>query len=301
VRACPECGSSLAADQAYCLECGAATPVADAFKPPRTLGLVALALGIVAVAASAAYGITMDTKPGHKHQLIGLAPKPPAPAPPPATAATPPPSSATPAKPVPTPPKIKPAPPAPHAATPSPPAVAPSHPSGGTSSSSGSSSSSGGSRKSSGSKSHSGSGSSNGSAGFSTGDTPTDARVFPAGSGDDDKALRAADDDNGTSWTTGKANTGIFVDAGGYTTYTSLGIVTKTPGYDVQVYATTQDPAPGQIGQWTLVGSHKSISSRQKVKITQQPQSGDWRYYLIEITKLPGKGSAGISEVALLQ
>jgi hypothetical protein len=298
-RACPQCGAALAADQAYCLECGAATPGERSFRPPRTVGLVALALGIVAVAASAAYGITMDAKPGHRHQLIGLAAKPPPPAPAPPPAAPPASATATP-PPAPKPPKVKPAPPAPKVATPAPPAIVP-HTSGGGGSTPAPSTPSHHHSHSSSPK-HSGTGSSNGSAGFSTGDTPTDAQVFPPGSPGSDKALRAADDDPGTSWSTSKAGTGIYVDAGGYTTYTSLGLVTKTPGYSVQIYATTQDPPPGTQTDpnWTLVGSQTNVSSRQKIKVKQLP-SGDARYYLIWITKLPSKGSAGISEVALLQ
>lgn len=261
----------------------------------------------------------MDTKPGHTAKLLGVAPA--APKPPPAAPGAPVPPTAQ-APTAPTAPSA-PKPPASHVKPPTAPSTSsPSTASPSTSGGSGSGSTgSGGSGSgNTGSGTHhnsssgttNGKGSSSGSAGFSTGDTPYAAQIFENG-GDThadhaNTAGQAADADTSTAWTSSdypsgfgtKGGVGIYVDTGGYTTYTALGLVTSAPGFDVQIYSTTQDPAPGTLSGWTKVTTKKSVSARQKINLPTS--SATPRYYLIWITKLaPGKKNASISEVALLQ
>jgi hypothetical protein len=112
-----------------------------------------------------------------------------------------------------------------------------------------------------------------------------------------------------TAWTTadhpgglGKPGVGLVIEAGGFQSYSALGIQTATPGYSVSIYSTDQDepPATGpDDGGWTLEGSKAAVAKQQRIALkgaTAQPQ-----YLLVWITKLPpGKPRAGLSEVSLL-
>ncbi len=99
-----------------------------------------------------------------------------------------------------------------------------------------------------------------------------------------------------------KAGVGLYVDAKPGVVAKALTIDTGTPGFSVQIYASTTAPNPdtfvtGPSG-WTLLGGVASVRGTQSIKFTSNTRR--YRYYLVWITRLPpGERSAALNEVVL--
>jgi hypothetical protein len=144
-------------------------------------------------------------------------------------------------------------------------------------------------------------------------DQPYSATLYdPFADGTDEHAAgapKAVDGHASSAWTTGdhpgglgKPGVGLVVEAGGYQSYSAVGIQTKTPGFKVEIYTTdASDPPSGDPGTagWRLEGRNSHVRKQQRIAIkgaTDQPS-----YVLVWITTLPaGKSRAGLSEISLL-
>jgi hypothetical protein len=304
---CASCGSPIAFDQTYCLECGAKNERRRGwlgrFKTRRyVLGGLAVLLaigGIVGYAAAAA----------SRHDAVKVASKS---VPPPAPAATaqaaptpaPPPTGAQPPA-TPTVPPSQPASPAPPASHPSTPA-----PSTSTTPSTPSNSNSGGN-----SNHHA-----QPAPAPSHTTTPAYAKLFgsgrsPIGAGPFDpnnqggvnanSLSKVFDDDAGTVWKSGTyasgvgAGVGFYVDDGAPGTIKGLGLLAKTPGFDVQVYGYNSDTPPAALADWTQLGSKTNAGERNNIKLDLAGQQ--YQLYLVWFTKLPANSQRfEIPEVQLL-
>jgi hypothetical protein len=322
--ACPDCGVALQDErQEICVECGAAVaPERGARRLRWALQPVALGVFATLMVASAAYGLTsnLGDTPAVVDRVAAAPPQaapptaqaPPAPTPPPAPP-TPPATTPAPASPSPAP-AATPKPPAPSAAAkPAAPAASSPAPS------------------PSPSRSHAPSPQSTPSGGAGTparhhpthrhtspswlseGDQPYSATLYdPYGDGTDEHAAAAGksvDGHAGTAWTTadhpgglGKPGVGLVVEAGGYQSYSAIGIQTATPGFKVEIYSTdASDPPAGgpTAAGWRREGSIANVEKQERIAMkgaTDQPS-----YVLVWITTLPaGKSRAGLSEISLL-
>jgi serine/threonine-protein kinase len=86
-----------------------------------------------------------------------------------------------------------------------------------------------------------------------------------------------------------EAGVGIYVDANPGTTVTDIRILTTTPGFNAQFYASDSTPSPtAWPGSWVEVGSQTNIQKDQTIAL----HSGGslHRYWLVWITKLPPNG-----------
>ena len=131
----------------------------------------------------------------------------------------------------------------------------------------------------------------------------------PGGDGEEHSydVKKAIDDDPATRWSTenysqgggfgGKSGVGLYVAARDPVAATEIDLSTRTPGYDVTIYAAA---TPGQaIGDWGgAVARVKDIGSRAQIKLDTGGRP--YRYYLIWITKLPEGKKADIAQVQLL-
>jgi hypothetical protein len=282
----------------------------------RVLSPLALVLFATLMVASAAYGITsnLSDSPSIVDKVAAAQPQPPAAPAPAATPPTPPaattPAPSTPApSPAPKPPPAaaaKPAPPA--AATPTPAPSTPASPSTGGSSSPPKHDTQNGTPAG-----HHQSHSPTQPSWLSGADQPYSATLYdPFGDGTDEHAAaapKAVDATAKTAWTTadhpgglGKPGVGLVLEAGGFQSYSGLGIQTGTPGFRVEVYSTdASDPPAGgpTTAGWRREGGKKSVAKQQRIALkgaTEQPT-----YLLVWITALPaGKPRAGLSELSLL-
>lgn len=80
---------------------------------------------------------------------------------------------------------------------------------------------------------------------------------------------------------------GLYVDAQPKTTVRDIRLLTSTPGFDAQFYAsdTTPPATGGWPGSWTQVGSQNDIQNNQTIPLSSG--SNAYRYWLVWITKLP--------------
>jgi hypothetical protein len=87
---------------------------------------------------------------------------------------------------------------------------------------------------------------------------------------------------------------GIYVDAAPRTTVRYIRILTSTPGFDAQFYASDQAPSPtAWPGSWVQVGAANNIQNDQNIQLGTGPAAH--RYWLVWITKLPpGQEYAGL-------
>jgi serine/threonine protein kinase len=105
------------------------------------------------------------------------------------------------------------------------------------------------------------------------------------------------------AFTPPKTGVGLYVDAKPGTTAREIEVITGTPGWNGQIYATNTAPvfapqgAPGAGGTWTLVGSTKNLKSRQTIKLTSG--ASQYRYWLVWITSLGGHQQIDLNEVVL--
>jgi hypothetical protein len=335
-RACHECGARQDECQMICVECGAAVPRARSGRL-RALKPLSLAGFAVLVVTSAAYGVTANAGRDESAVKQAVAAAPPGAVPAasatPAPAPTPaPPADAradtAPADPAPeTPADPAPAPAAPAAppATPAPGAPASPAPSGGSggTSANGGNEGGGGSGAGGGTRGGSGGGGNDGSAParsdrdprrpawLSEGDQPYSAALYdPYGSGEDEhasQAPRAVDGRAATAWTSAehpgglnKPGVGLVVEASGFQSYSAIGIQTKTPGLDVQIFSTdASEPPQGGPDQpgWKLEATRTNIKEQQRVAL----RGATAHYLIVWITKLArGKPRASLSEISLL-
>jgi serine/threonine-protein kinase len=99
--------------------------------------------------------------------------------------------------------------------------------------------------------------------------------------------------------TLGKPGVGIYVDAAPGVEARAVVILTSTPGWSVQIWATnsTPDPNASNFSAWTLAGGAARVHHSQRIRLTV---SKKYRYYLVWITRLPpGQDSASVNEVTL--
>jgi serine/threonine protein kinase len=106
------------------------------------------------------------------------------------------------------------------------------------------------------------------------------------------------------AFTPPKTGVGLYLDAKPGTTARKVLVVTQTPGWNAQIYATETAPvfspqgAPSTTsGPWTLVGSATNVKSRQT--ITLNSGTKQYRYWLVWITSLGGHQQIDLNEVAL--
>jgi hypothetical protein len=309
--ACLECGAPLQDEhQEMCVECGAAvTCESRAPRLRRVLSPVALGGFATLMVASAAYGLISNfggDTPAIADKVAAAPPAtaaPPAPAPAPAAAPTPAaPSAPAPAAKPPAPaPAAEPADPAPEpAAKPKPdPTAQPASP---TTSPPPSRAHSAPAPAAAPEPSPTGGG-----------DQPYSAALYdPYGDGTDEHsaaAPKAVDGRVRTAWTTaehpdglGKPGVGLVLEAGGYQSYSAIGIQTAKPGSDVEIYTTdASDPPAGgpSAAGWRRVAVKRGVKKQQR--IAMRGGTGEPTYVLVWITTLPaGKSQAGLSEIALL-
>ena len=131
----------------------------------------------------------------------------------------------------------------------------------------------------------------------------------PGGDGKehDYEVSRAIDDDPATRWSTenysqgggfgGKSGVGLYVTAARAVAATQLDLWTRTPGYDVSIYAADK---PGEkIGDWgKAVARVKGVGGKEEIPLDTAGQPR--RHYLIWITSLPDGNKADIAQVHLL-
>lgn len=305
-RTCPRCGTELAAEQDWCLNCGQASPGLLGARPgKRAIATVAvLTLALCGGAVAAAYAaLQKDTGP--PPPVVAQAPPPvatpaPAAAPPPAPVD---PSAGQPVTPpdeAPVPAPAPPAPPTPIQQSPAP----------------------------TGSGANSGSGTTSGTSKTRTTTTPVPPAPVELELGSDAAQLydpykrsasadasaeptRALDGDPGTSWRTSfpagteNVGVGVLVDLGKQTAVRVAELQTKTPGFRTEIYATDSEELPPDIldTRWAHVKdvSDVGVEDDGKERIVLGGGSTKYRYVLLWVTMPPADGTTvGISELSLL-
>jgi eukaryotic-like serine/threonine-protein kinase len=123
------------------------------------------------------------------------------------------------------------------------------------------------------------------------------------------------DGDPNTGWSTEhyvgdtiapKPGLGVYLDASPGVSARALEIMTPTPGFTVDVYATDRiaelpygDATPLARRGWTLLAPGRAIGSTATIRLSN-PAGVRYRYYLIWITALPpGRAAARIAEATL--
>jgi hypothetical protein len=320
LRACSACNAPLDERQEMCVECGRPTPAEDNGRLKRALPTLSVAGFAVLFAASAAYALTAGGAGNVRDLGLGKPPAPPAVASAGPTPSNTTPAPAPPAAPSPPAGKAEPAPgPAPEKSASGKPKTAAPAPTPSTGSSGGTNPSTGGSAPR-----HNGSvparshpprhhGGTKGPAWVAGADAPYSAFVYdPNGTGAGERrsaAPRAIDGRTSTAWSTanhpgglGKPGVGLVVEAGGYQSYSGLGIQTATPGFSASVYSTDDGSPPSgnpNSSSWRLEATKRSVARQQLVGL--KGATAEPRYLLIWITKLPpGKPRAGLSEISLV-
>jgi hypothetical protein len=320
LRACQECGAPLQDEhQEMCVECGAAVASEPRPRIRRVLSPVALGVFATLMVASAAYGLSSnlgaDTQPAAGKLALAppvATPAPaPAPAPPAPPATTPQPSTPSPAPPSTPAPAAKPAPPAP-AAKPAHPAPA-SRPASPQPSRAPSPSRPSHTTRPPHTPDHAPTGAQPARAWAAEGDQPYSAKLYdPYGDGTDEHAAaapKAVDGRPRTAWTTadhpgglGKPGVGLVLEAGGFQSYSAIGVQTATPGFRVEIYSTAaSDPPAGgpSAAGWRHEATKSGVKNDQRIALrgaTAEPS-----YILVWITTLPaGKSRAGLSEISFL-
>jgi serine/threonine-protein kinase len=138
-----------------------------------------------------------------------------------------------------------------------------------------------------------------------------DATDFdPGGDGEEHsfEVRQAIDNDPATVWSTEnysqgggfgkqKSGVGLYVTARAPVAATRLDIQTRTPGYDVTIYASNRPGA--KISDWGRAIARAPVGER-RVRIPLDTAGNKFRHYLIWITKLPDGNKADIAEVRVL-
>ena len=131
----------------------------------------------------------------------------------------------------------------------------------------------------------------------------------PGGDGTehDYETSRAIDDDPATTWSTEnytqgggfgrKSGVGLYVTARRPVAATRLDLQTRTPGYDVTIYAANK---PGEkISDWGPAIARAKVD-HERVRIPLDTAGRPFKHYLIWITSLPDGNRADIARVHLL-
>jgi serine/threonine-protein kinase len=138
-----------------------------------------------------------------------------------------------------------------------------------------------------------------------------DATDFdPGGDGEEHsfEVRQAIDNDPATVWSTEnysqgggfgkqKSGVGLYVTTRAPVAATRLDIQTRTPGYDVTIYASNRPGA--KISDWGRAIARAPVGER-RVRIPLDTAGNRFRHYLIWITKLPDGNKADIAEVRVL-
>jgi serine/threonine-protein kinase len=95
-----------------------------------------------------------------------------------------------------------------------------------------------------------------------------------------------------------EAGVGIYVDAAPQTTARYIRVLTSTPGWNAQFYASDTTPsATAWPGDWVQVGSANDITSNDNIPLNTG--GVPHRYWLVWITKLPAGGESVGLKLAL--
>src|SRR3954452_7901101 len=302
---CASCGSPIAFDQTYCVECGAKNERRDGwlarFKTRRYvlggLGVLLVIGGIVGYAAAAASRhdavkvATAQVAPPPSNQGPATTPPPAAPTTPPATTPAPPAAKAPPIPPV--------SKPAPHPSTPAPaPSNTPTSTTPSTQHPAQPSTPPASTNKPPYAKL------------FSSGRSPVSAGPFDPnkmGGINPNGLSKVFDGDASSVWKSGAYANGVgsvvgfYVDDGAPGSVKALGLLTKTPGFDAQIYGYNGDTPPSStsLQGLALLGTRANVGQRQKINLDLKGQQ--YQLYLVWFTKMPAKGQRfELPEVQLL-
>ena len=92
-----------------------------------------------------------------------------------------------------------------------------------------------------------------------------------------------------------EAGIGLYVDAQPKATVHDIRLLTSTPGFNAEFYASDSTPAPtgSWPGRWTQVGSQTNVQNNQTIRLDSGGTA--YRYWLVWITKLPpGQNYVGL-------
>jgi hypothetical protein len=301
--ACRTCGAPMEPGQDWCLSCGTAAAGTLGQRPGWRAVRTVLALTALLVLGAAAASYAALTDDGAKPPATAVAQAPVPAATPPAT--TTPPAASTPAK---APkatklPKVK-APKATSTPTPAATPVTPVTPAAQPSSSVPATSGS------SGATSSSSSGSNEGESGGSSSTTPAGPSPVVLGSGaaslydpysrvaSSGVPARAIDGDPSTSWflePTPKPGTGpdsgLLIDLGAKRDLRGVVLKTTTPGFDVEVWATSDASAPPNIldARWSHILNRKGVGTDERIAIGND--TSKYRNLLLWFRSSPSTGT----------
>jgi serine/threonine-protein kinase len=97
-----------------------------------------------------------------------------------------------------------------------------------------------------------------------------------------------------------EAGIGIYVDAYPKTAVNDIRILTTTPGWNAQFYATDSPPSPtAWPGNWVQVGSQNDVTKDDTIQLNTG--GIPHRYWLVWITKLPPNSEDVALKLALYQ
>lgn len=317
-RTCAKCGSPLAPDQDWCLQCGAAA--SGALGPPmwRSTGAVFAALGVLAIGAAAAAVAALNQHAPARRTVTNIVAQTPSPATPPATTTTPTPPPATPpaagkqASP-PAPAKLPKIPLTASTPTTTIPPPAQNTPSGANTESSGSSGTSGGETGSSGGGSEGGS--STPSAVLLDTDAASTYNPYGYPASDFGDPSRTIDGDHGTTWTAqvDPANApamaeGVLIDLKARKPLSALQLISRSKGMLVQVYGSTAAKPPASITEKAWVPLTAPLVLKKgntHFKLRKSKQA--FRFVTVWISRAPASavgtptapGRVGIGEIEL--
>jgi hypothetical protein len=128
----------------------------------------------------------------------------------------------------------------------------------------------------------------------------------PEGDEESPEATRfAIDGNNTTAWDTetyrggfegsNKSGVGLYVNAGKPVAARRLVLVSSTPGFEVEVYAS--NTVPGDVREWIRVGGRRRIEETTRIPLDTAGRR--FRYYLVWIVSLPPGNKAAIRELSL--
>ncbi len=100
------------------------------------------------------------------------------------------------------------------------------------------------------------------------------------------------------SGTLGKPGVGLYLDATPGVAAAEIRINTRSPGWNVQIYATNTQPDPAVFTGWTLVGSATAVQGTENIPL--RTGGTRYRWYLVWIKSLPpGQQTVYLNDVAL--
>jgi hypothetical protein len=128
---------------------------------------------------------------------------------------------------------------------------------------------------------------------FTSGEQPAGAGLLTNGvKADPDNVVYTYDNDVSTAWR-GKKNAGVWVQPQN-SGYKAVGLVSKTPGYAVSLYYTSQSGPPPDIPSWTFVQATNTAGKKERIDLSGPAKNAS--YYLIVLDGGPAK----INEIQLI-